>query len=93
MANQSFKNPFTIDTPGTDAITHMGVERMNIVQIIWQSPTSAGDDLVLTINGSAVARKAPANNTDVYVTKQKVGWVDSIVPTTIDSGIVEIWIE
>jgi len=93
MANQSYKNPFLIDVAGTDPITHGGSARMCITQIIWQSPTSAGDDLVLTINGTAVARKAPANNTDVYVTKQEIGWIDSIIPTTIDSGKVEIWID
>ena len=93
MANQITYSPLIIDTAGNAAITHAGTQYLYIQQIVWQAPTTAGHSLVLTINGVAVARVAPANGQDVYVTKQPIGRVESIAPTTIQSGKVEIWLD
>lgn len=93
MANDLTGNPLILDTPA--AITLYSNEpRMKIREVVWRNPTGAGDDLVLTINGVAIARKsATAGSADYGVFEQPVGWVDSFALTTLDSGTVEVWLD
>ena len=93
MANDLTGNPLILDTPA--AITLYSNEpRMWIREVIWRNPGTAGDDLVITVNGVAVSRKSTTSgNADYSVFEQPLGRVESFALTTLDSGTVEVWLD
>ena len=95
MANDLTGNPLILDTAAAAPIRLYSNEaRMKIREVIWRNPATAGDDLVLTINGVAVARKSTTSgNADYAVFEQPLGWVDTFALTTRDSGTVEVWLD
>ena len=103
MANILTSNPYVIDTAATiwPTATNKGTNRVRLIQWIDDNADIADDDdLVLTINGVAVTAKVQlTNNTANTPTIYEIGPFNPGIPvtsfevTTIDHGILVVWVD
>ncbi len=88
MALQDGTNPIVLD-----AATQAVARKLKIGCLVWSGIAVAGDDLLINTSsgGSIVFEGKQAANVTVII--PKVGWVDGLYVTTIDSGKVMVYLE
>lgn len=86
MANDITSRPWNIDTVGT-VYTH----RTYIHELVWSEQVAAGDHLTITdINGKILV-DTRADSPNDYQRFGKLGWVNGIVLTVLDSGTLLLY--